>query len=107
MTKTFREALLEALEQPGWTMVRVAKISGVSLEQVKKIKQGKTRATNVDDAVRIANAFGVTLDEFVGDQTATIRSAVVDEYNRLSDAERSFLRAAAKGRDVPGHEAAD
>lgn len=107
MTKTFREAFLEALSQPGWTMVRVAQISGVSLEQIKKIKQGATKATNVDDAVKIANAFGVTFDEFVGDQTATVRSAVVDEYSRLTDSERRFLKAAAKGRDVLDPEATE
>lgn len=107
MKKTFRDAFLEALDKPGWTMVRVSALSGVSVEQLKKLKQGKTLSTNVDDAVKIANAFGFTIDEFLEDQTATIRAAVVEEYNRLSESERQFLKAAAKGRDALGHEATD
>lgn len=107
MTKKFREAFLDALDQSKWTMVRVSELSGVSEEQLKKLKQGKSQRTNVDDAVRVANAFGVTLDEFLDDQTATIRSEIVDLYNQLSPEERKILQDAARGRSAPAREASE
>lgn len=107
MKKTFRDAFVAELDRTGMTMVRLSELSGVSEEQLKKIKQGKTLRTNVDDAVKIASAFGYTVNEFLGDEMATIRNAVVEEYNRLSPEERLFLQAAAKGRAALGREASD
>lgn len=98
MTKTFREAFIEALDRTGWSIRKVAGISGVSEEQLKKVNQGKSRSTNVDDAVKVANAFGVTLEEFLDDQTIQDRIEIVEQYLQLSPQERDFLQAAARGR---------
>ncbi len=100
MTRPFRDALLETLAARGWTMKYVAEQAGVSYEQLKKLNQGKSQSTNVDDAIRIAHVFGMTLDELVGDTTAQDRAAVTDLWLALSEAERDLLRAAARGRDA-------
>lgn len=100
MTRTFREAFLEALEATGWPISRVAAEAGVSAEQLKKLKQGRSQSTNVDDALRVAHVFGVTLDEFLCDNTAQIRSEVADLWRLLSPEERDILLAAARGRAV-------
>lgn len=98
MTKPFREALLEALEAKGWSMRYIATESGVSYEQLKKLNQGKSQSTNVDDAIKIAHVFGLTLDELVQDTTAQDRAEVAELWTQLSEAERDLLRAAARGR---------
>jgi phage repressor protein C with HTH and peptisase S24 domain len=60
----FRQALARALEVQDISLRSVATKSGVSYELLKSLMQGKSRRTNVDDAMRVASAFGVTLDEF-------------------------------------------
>lgn len=98
MVRRFRDAFIEALDATGMTIKRVAEVSGVSEEQLKKVKQGKSLSTNVDDAVRVANAFGFTLDEFLQDDSAGFRSEAADLWRSLSQAERDILLAAARGR---------
>lgn len=102
MPKRFYTALVEAMAATNWSLQRVCQEAGVSYEQYKKFAQRAARdpnvSTNVDDAVKIANAFGFTLDEFLGDDTARFRSEAADLWRQLSDAERDFLLAAAKGR---------
>lgn len=60
----FREALKNATEHHGVSLRSVATKSGVSYELLKSLMQGKSRSTNIDDAMRVAGAFGVTLEEF-------------------------------------------
>lgn len=105
MLKTFRDALLEAVERDGISLKSVADLSGVSYEQLKKLRQGKSQSTNVDDAVRIAHVFGVTLDEFLGDKMAADREELVALWRKLSEAERDLLRAAATGLRAQGQKA--
>lgn len=93
MAKTFRTALLEHVEATGVSLKEVSARSGVSYEQLKKIKQREDASTNVDDAREVANAFGLTLDEFLDDATIEARIAVVEAYNRLSPQARRILRA--------------
>ncbi|MDN5567690.1 MAG: phage repressor protein [Paracoccus sp. (in: a-proteobacteria)] len=62
MEVTFKMALERALLETGRSLRSVAMASGVSYEQLKNLKQGKAKSTNVDDAIRVASAFGVTLD---------------------------------------------
>ncbi|MVX49403.1 hypothetical protein GQF56_16250 [Rhodobacter sphaeroides] len=102
MTRTFREAFIEALQRTGWSINRVADAAGVSADQLKKLNQGRSLSTNVDDAVKVAHAFGYTLDEFINDDLAKVRSDVASLYSQLSDAERQILRDAARGRAARG-----
>lgn len=99
MAKRFRDAFLEALTSTGTSVTKVAAATGVSEGQLKKLKQRENASTNVDDAIKVANFFGYTLDEFLGDQTVQDRAEVVSLYNQLSARERAILRAAALATD--------
>lgn len=64
MVTTFKSALESALTKTGRSLLSVAKEAGVSYDQLKSLRQGKSRRTNVDDAMRVAKVFGVSLDDF-------------------------------------------
>ena len=104
MVKLFRDAFRDALAASGWSFAYVEKVSGVSAEQLKKVSQGKSKSTNVDDAVRVAHAFGLSMDEFLGDGTMADRAEIVRLWQALTEAERDLLRAAARGRDALAQE---
>ena len=98
MAKTFRSALLDALEETGLPLSKVAEGSGVSYDQLKKLRQRPLASTNVDDARAVANFFGVTLDQFLDDTSLSARVELVEFYNRLTDQEIEILKAAARGQ---------
>ena len=100
MAKTFRSALLDALEETGLPLSKVALGSGVSYDQLKKLRQRPLASTNVDDARAVANFFGVTLDQFLDDASLSARVELVELRNRLTDRELEILRDAARGRDA-------
>ena len=100
MAKTFRSALLDALEETGLPLSKVAVGSGVSYDQLKKLRQRPHASTNVDDARAVANFFGVTLDQFLDDTSLSARVELVEFYTRLTDTEIEILKAAARGRDA-------
>lgn len=64
METTFKLALDHALAETGKSLRSIAIAAGVSYEQLKNLKQGKSQTTNVDDARKVAAAFGVSLDDF-------------------------------------------
>jgi transcriptional regulator with XRE-family HTH domain len=105
MPKRFYDALREAIEATGVSLQTACAESGVSYEQAKKFMQRAAKnpnvSTNVDDAVKLANAYGFTLDEFLGDQTAAARSEAAALWRSLSYAERKILLDAARGRLAP------
>ena len=98
MAQTFRSALLDALEETGLPLSKVAEGSGVSYDQLKKLRQRANASTNVDDARAVANFFGVTLDQFLDDRSLSDRVELVEFYNRLTDQEIEILKAAARGQ---------
>lgn len=65
MENTFRKALDLALETTGRSLRSIATAADVSYEQLKNLKQGKAKSTNVDDAMKVARAFGVSLEDFI------------------------------------------
>lgn len=98
MTRTFRDAFLDALNQSGQSLASVAKGAQVSLEQLKKLKQRETASTNVDDARRIANFFGKRLDDFIDGEVTAEDIEMLDLLHQLEPSERQFLRTAAKAQ---------
>ena len=105
MAKRFRQALIEHLDKTGKTVAEVARATGVSPEQLKKVRQRDTASTNVDDAVKVAHYFGVSIDEFLGDTTIQDRSEMLDLYSQLSEQEQAFLIDVARARAALGREA--
>lgn len=98
MPRTFREALLDTIAVTGLSLADVARGTGVSYEQLKKVAQRALASTNIDDAVKVANFFGFTIDEFLQDNLASDRVAAIRLWFELTDAERGILRDAARGR---------
>lgn len=86
------------LAERGATISQVARSTGVSYEQLKKLGQRETASTNVDDAVKIAHHFGLTIDEFLQDDLAADRISQVRLWLELTEEERGLLRDAARGR---------
>ncbi|WP_406720412.1 LexA family transcriptional regulator [Thioclava litoralis] len=64
MDTTFRDALEKALQLTGKSLRSVATAADVSYDQFKSLRQGKSQKTNVDDALKLIRAFGVTPEEF-------------------------------------------
>ena len=107
MLRKFREALIETLAGTGESVAQVARGAGVSEEQLKKVRQREGASTNVDDAVKVAHYFGMSLDEFLHDRTTEIRAEVLAQYAQLTPAERSLLQELALARRGQGHGAAE
>lgn len=76
MQQTFREALEYALTTTKRSLLSVSKGSGVNYELLKSLRQGRSLTTSSDEAMKVAEAFGVTLDDFyagrVGDAVSSI-----------------------------------
>jgi transcriptional regulator with XRE-family HTH domain len=98
--RNFRESLLQKLNETGISLRQVAEGSGVSYEQLKKIKQIETRSTNVEDAMKVAHYFGLTLDELMTDQEASGQLEIIGLLESLSVEARTFLINAAKAQLV-------
>jgi transcriptional regulator with XRE-family HTH domain len=61
---TFGAALIRHMDQSGIGAAELSRKSNVSKAQIDKLRQRKSRTTNVDDAMRLAAAFGMTLEDF-------------------------------------------
>ena len=94
----FRDALLKILKETGTPLRQVAASSGVSYEQLKKLKQGQSQTTNVEDAIRVAASFGLTLEQFMSGETASNLSGLVRTLTRLSPEGRAFVSTAAEAQ---------
>lgn len=94
---TFKEALDYALDETKRSMRSVALASGVSYEQLKNLRQGKAQRTNVDDAVKVAHAFGVTLEQFLAGQLLPQASAIAVAGRVGGGAEVTLVDDHAKG----------
>ena len=108
MAKTFRTAFLQALDQSGESLSSVARGSGVSEGQLKKLKARENASTNVDDAVKVAAHFGMTLDQFLGDPELKDPVEIVQLYNQLPDHLKGKFAAYGEGLleavDLPSDE---
>ncbi|WP_282091319.1 XRE family transcriptional regulator [Epibacterium ulvae] len=72
MTLPFKDALQRARDASGLSLRKLADKAGVSYEQLKKINQGKTLSTNAEDALKLAQAVGVSFEDFLeGNVSAT------------------------------------
>lgn len=70
---SFKEALDYALKVTGRSLREVTDTAGVSYDKFKNLRQGKSRTTSVEDAMKVARAFGVTLEQFLQkDISATV-----------------------------------
>lgn len=101
----FRSALRMWLDLSGKSLKQVARESGVSYEQLKKMLQRDDASTNFDDGVRVAQAFGVSVDEFLGDPSVRLRTELLRLFRQLSPEEQEFLLDVARVRSARGRAA--
>jgi len=94
----FRDALLKTIEDRGLSLREVCEAAGVSYDQAKKLKQRELSSTNVDDAVKLADALGLTVNELLEDDLSSDRIEQARLYSQLSEPERRILREIAQAR---------
>jgi plasmid maintenance system antidote protein VapI len=93
MHKTFSDAFNEHLEKTGARVTNIATKSGVKKDSLYALKRGTTRNMGVDDAIRVAAAFGETVEEFMGLSPAQVRDQLVEQIARLTPSEQAILEA--------------
>jgi len=58
--------LKELRKKSGWSQQKLAEEAGVSYNTITKIEQGAATMPTIQTMIKIADAFGVSLDELVG-----------------------------------------
>ena len=98
----FREALIRRVHASGISVSELSRRTGVSKSQLDKLMQRRVTTTNVDDAAKLVQFFGETLESFLGvappdaahgDAVSRIRLLV----GQLSPAEQEMLEAQIAG----------
>lgn len=105
MKRTFRDALIEATGSGKASLKAVSDATGVSYEQLKKLKQGKSKTTNVEDAIAIAQYFNTTVEAFIDDPRTSLMTDLSELLARLDSEELEILKAAATGIASRSHSA--
>ena len=58
--------LKELRKKSGWSQQKLAEKAGVSYNTITKIEQGAATMPTIQTMIKIADAFGVSLDDLVG-----------------------------------------
>jgi len=58
--------LKELRKKAGWSQQKLAEKAGLSYNAITKIEQGAAKQPTIQTIMKIADAFGVSLDEVVG-----------------------------------------
>ena len=53
-------------KQKGWSQQKLAEKTGLSFNTITKIEQGRAEYPTLKTLIRLADVFGVSLDELVG-----------------------------------------
>jgi len=56
----------ELRTKTGWSQQKLAEKTGLSYSVITKIEQGTAKQPTIQTMIKIADAFGITLDELVG-----------------------------------------
>lgn len=93
----FRDAFLEHLARTGQTVAEVARWTGIPRGQLDKLRQGRTKSTNVDDAIEIAHFFGKTVNDFIGLAPDDKAARFTELFSQLEAGEQDFLLRQLEG----------
>ena len=58
--------LKELRKKAGWSQQKLAEKAGLSYNAITKIEQGIAKQPTIQTMIKIADAFGISLDELVG-----------------------------------------
>jgi len=53
-------------KEKGWSQERLAKEANISYHTLIKLEQGNIKNPKIETVIKLADALGVSLDEFVG-----------------------------------------
>lgn len=58
--------LKQLRKKTGWSQQKLAEKAGLSYNVITKIEQGVAKKPTIQTMIKLADAFGITLDELVG-----------------------------------------
>jgi len=62
----FRERLKELRNKAGWSQQQLAEKAGLSYNVITKVEQGAAKNPNIQTIIKLADAFGLGIDELIG-----------------------------------------
>jgi SOS-response transcriptional repressor LexA len=102
----FRTAFFNELERRKLSLLSVTTAAQVSYDQMKKVKQGRSASTNVEDAVALAHALGTTVDDLL---SGAVPKSIAAAEIAISDTPMidvwNVTASAGNGLMAPDHEA--
>lgn len=60
------QRLKQLRNKAGWSQQKLAEKAGLSYNVITKIEQGAAKMPTIQTMIKLADAFGVSLDELVG-----------------------------------------
>jgi len=60
------EKVKELRRKAGWSQQKLAEYAKLSYNMITKIEQGQAKYPSIQTVIKIADAFGISLDELVG-----------------------------------------
>ena len=61
----FAEALIKVRKEHNLTQTKLSELTGIKQQNISRWEAGKN-LPNIDECVRLADYFGLSLDEFIG-----------------------------------------
>jgi len=58
--------LKELRKKADWSQQKLAEKAGLSYNVITKIEQGAAKNPNIQTIIKLANAFGISLDDLIG-----------------------------------------
>jgi len=58
--------LKELRKKTGWSQQKLAEKAGLSYNVITKIEQGAAKNPNIQTMIKLADAFGISIDELLG-----------------------------------------
>ncbi len=93
---TFRKALLSALGSSGKPLEQIAQEAEIALEQLEALVLSDEAIFSVDDAIKVAQSFGTTLDQFLEDSSLSGHVQIAQLYSSLPPLLKAQLEAYAR-----------
>ena len=95
----FRDVFLKAVDNHPLTLNEICRNAGVSVDQFKKLREREGQRVKVEDAIKIANFFGMTLSEFIGESHPISDPQIaelVSLWSKITPEARQILLAGAQ-----------
>ena len=95
---SFKDALNQTLAKTGQSLETVAEGAKVPLKALRTFMQDDTGALVLEDAIKVAEFFGLSLDRFLDDPKVANHIAIAQLYSSLPPLLKAQLEAYAQER---------